>query len=111
MRIAEELSPLQDVLFTSDASIFQAERRFEEAERLYQQVLARKPAFAIALTGMATLKLAVSDCAGAAPYAARLTQASPGSRYSDSVNWYLAVCRGQQTAARKLLDSALSIPL
>jgi hypothetical protein len=79
-----------------------------EAERLYQQVLARKPGYALGLAGMAGLRLQVKDCSGAAEYAGRLSKASPGSRVSTLVEWALAACRGQSTPAGTPHNPAVS---
>ncbi len=92
-RTAQELSPLQDALFTNEAGVFWAEGQLSEAERMYRQVLSRKPGYALALAGMAGLRLQVKDCSGAAEYAAKLSQASPGSRASTMVEWSLAACQ------------------
>jgi TolB-like protein/Tfp pilus assembly protein PilF len=107
-RIAQELSPLQDALFTNEAGLFWAQGQVSEAERLYQQVLARKPGYALGLAGMAGLRLQVKDCSGAAEYAGRLSKASPGSRVSTLVEWALAACRGQSTPAGTPHNPAVS---
>jgi TolB-like protein len=103
-RLAEELSPLQDALFTNEAAVYWAEGKTSQAERMLQQVLSRTPEFAIALGEMAALRLQAKDCAGAAAYAARLDKSRPGSRISTMVTWGLNVCRGVRTPPEPTLS-------
>lgn len=99
-RMAEELSPLQDAIFTNEAALYWAEGRVNEAERMYRQVLERKPGFALALAGIGGLRLRAKDCKGAVEYAARLYKASPGSRTATMVEWALSPCTGEAGVTR-----------
>jgi TolB-like protein/Tfp pilus assembly protein PilF len=99
-RLAEELSPLQDAIFTNEAALYWAEGRVSEAEQMYRQVLEKKPGYALALAGMAGLRLRAKDCAGAAEYGVKLNKASPGSRAAIIVEWALAPCTGEAAVTR-----------
>jgi TolB-like protein/tetratricopeptide (TPR) repeat protein len=105
-RIAQELSPLSDLIFTNDAGIYLAQLKLGEAERLYKQVLSRKPDFTIALAGMAGVRIAMGDYAGAQPYADRLNLTAAKSGLTAIVNFALLVCNGKTAQARQFLEAA-----
>lgn len=106
-RAAEELSPLYDAAFTAEAYVYWVEGRMADAERLYQFVLARKPAFPVAVAGMAGLRFGSKDCAGGESYEARLKSSAPGSKYTWELDLAAPVCRGALKDARRFLEHSV----
>jgi TolB-like protein/Tfp pilus assembly protein PilF len=105
-RIAQELSPLQDALFTNEAAIYIAEGKSAEAERELRRVLTRKPGFGVALADLAIIRFLAKDCGGGADYVTQMAKSSPGVRIASILNWSLLICRGKSAEARQMIDSS-----